>query len=85
MKQKIYTASEARDNLYSIIKSAATGLSQPTIKLRGSDPVVIVNQEEYEGWMETLEILSIPGALESIREGEKDMKAGKGVSLDQLK
>ena len=34
---------------------------------------------------ETAEILAIPGALEDIREGTRQIKEGKYVTLEQLK
>lgn len=51
-----YTASQARDNLYSLIKQASTGLVRPEITLQGTDPVVIISKAEYEAWMETLSL-----------------------------
>lgn len=40
--------------------------------------------EELDGWLETLEILAIPGIRESIAEGMKDVKQGKCAPLSEL-
>ena len=55
---KTYTASEAREKLYTLIKAASTGLESFEITLRGSNPVIIINKAELESWQETLDILS---------------------------
>ncbi|OGD62017.1 hypothetical protein A2160_00430 [Candidatus Beckwithbacteria bacterium RBG_13_42_9] len=69
-----YTASEARDKLYGLIKSASKGLRSYEIKLRGSDPVLLINKTELESWLETLDILSNPQEIKSIRKAKKEKK-----------
>ncbi|OGG03852.1 hypothetical protein A2W14_04905 [Candidatus Gottesmanbacteria bacterium RBG_16_37_8] len=70
----VYTASEARKNLYNLIRSAAKGLKTYEIKLRDSDPVVLVNKAELEAWQETLDILSNPAEIKVIRQAKKEKK-----------
>ena len=74
MTTNTYTASEARKKLYSLIRSAAKGLKAYEIKLRGSDPVVLINKEELESWQETLDILSNPEEVKAIEKGRKEKK-----------
>jgi PHD/YefM family antitoxin component YafN of YafNO toxin-antitoxin module len=76
-----YTASEARKNLYSLIKSASQGLKAFEIKLRGSQPVVLINKSELESWQETLDILS---NSEEVRAINKAKKSKKTISHAQL-
>ncbi|OGG12440.1 hypothetical protein A2875_01795 [Candidatus Gottesmanbacteria bacterium RIFCSPHIGHO2_01_FULL_46_14] len=56
--QPILPANEARANFYQILEEAGTNLRQFTITHRGKPPVVVMSQEEFEGWQETLDILS---------------------------
>lgn len=70
----IYTASEARKNLYNLIRSAAKGLKSYEIRLRDSDPVILVNKAEIEAWQETLDILSNPFEIKAIRRAKKEKK-----------
>jgi prevent-host-death family protein len=65
------TASEARDDLYNIIRKASRGLRSFEIKLRGVEPVVLISKEELEGWLETLDIMASPEEVEAIAEGRK--------------
>ena len=77
------TASETRENLYSIIKSASLGLKSFIINLRGSDPVVLISQKELESWQETLDILQNKKEITTTRLAKKEKK---NIShLDMLK
>lgn len=69
-----YTASEARAKLYSLIKQAATGLKSFEIKLRGTDPVILISKEELESWLETLDIMSNPEEVKAIEKARKEKK-----------
>ena len=76
-----YTASEARKNFYSLIKSASEGLKAFEINLRGSDPVILMSKDELESWQETLDILSNP---EEVRAIEKARKEKKLISYEKV-
>ena len=75
------TASEARDDLYNIIRKASAGLRSFEIKLRGVAPVVLISKEELEGWIETLDIMASPEEVKAIEAGRKDKTA---VPLEKL-
>jgi PHD/YefM family antitoxin component YafN of YafNO toxin-antitoxin module len=68
------TASEARDDLYSLIKTVSEGLRSYEIKLRGSDPVMLISKSELESWLETLDILSSPEEVKTVRSAKKEKK-----------
>lgn len=74
LNTKIYTASEARANLYSLLRTAGSGLHAFEINLRGSDPVVLINKSELESWQETLDILSNKKEITSLRKARKQKK-----------
>jgi prevent-host-death family protein len=68
------TASDARENLYQLIKKASKGLQTFEIKLRGSEPVVLLSKSELESWEETLDIMSSPAEVEAYRNARKETK-----------
>lgn len=69
------TASEARKNLYNLIKEASKGLKNYEITLRGIDnPVVLISKAELESWQETFDILNNPSEIEAVRKGRKEKK-----------
>lgn len=46
--------------------------------------VVVISEEEYESLIETLELLSIPGFKESMKQSVDQMKKGETVSFDEV-
>lgn len=64
---KEHTASEARENLFDLLRSAGTGAIAHQINLRSGASVVLISKEELEGWMETLDIMSSPEEVKSIQ------------------
>lgn len=78
------TASEARDNLYNIIRKASKGLRSYEIKLRGAGPVVLISKDQIEGWLETLDIMSSPEEVEAIAKGRKSKKTISNKEMKKL-
>ncbi len=76
------TASEARENLYQLIKKASLGLQAFEIKLRGSEPVVLMSKSELESWEETLDIMNSPEEVKAIKAG---MRTNKVYSETEVK
>jgi prevent-host-death family protein len=79
-----YSASDARQNLYSLIKTAASGLTAVEINLRHTEPVVMVSKADYESWLETLDILSSPEEVNAIRRGRKDKELISHAQMKRL-
>lgn len=46
---------------------------------------VTLSLDEYESMKATIETLSSPEAMEKIRKGEEELRAGKGKRLEDLK
>lgn len=77
--------SDARANLQKLVNKVNKNSDRVIITINGQPKAVLVSEEELESLEETAEILSIPGARESIEEGKKQIKAGKFVALADLK
>ena len=81
----IISISDARDKLPSLVNKVSEGLEKFLITVNNKPKAVILSVEEVESLEETAEILSIPGALASIRRGLKDIEAGRIVSFEEVK
>jgi antitoxin YefM len=79
----IVTATEARKELFNLIRRALRAHDPVRIQHREGG-VVLVSEEDYEGLIETLELLSVPGMRESIAEAEADIAAGRTASIDEV-
>jgi antitoxin YefM len=66
----IYTASQARQKLYTLIDSVSTS-HQPAYITGRRNQVVMIGAEDFQAMQETLYLLSIPGMRESLEEGRQ--------------
>lgn len=80
----ILPASEARTNFYQILEEAGSGLRQFTISHRNKPNVVIMSAEEFEGWQETLEIMSDKKLMKSIERARKSTKTYTQKEVDKI-
>ncbi len=89
--KKSMTATDARKNFFKLIEIAGKPGKSVVITREGMPDVVMLSADEFEGWQETLEIMSYndPAMDKDILEGIKEMKSGKRpkntVSLEKLK
>ena len=76
--------SDARANLPELVNLVNKNLDRVVITINGQPKAVLVSEEELESLEETAEILAIPGALKRIKKGEKQIKVGKFIRLEDL-
>ena len=62
---EIYTTSDARANLFELVKWVSSS-HQPAYIVGKNHKAVLLSEEDYAGMIETLYISSIPGLKESI-------------------
>lgn len=77
------TATEARQNLFKLVKKSVKGHVPVKITSKDGD-AVLVSEEDYEGLLETLELLSVPGMRKSIQEARADIRAGRTKALKEI-
>lgn len=77
-------ASEARTNFYRILDEVGSNLRQFTISHRGKPGAVIMSVEEFEGWQETLEIMSDKKLVRSIERARKSTKTYTQKEVDKI-
>lgn len=78
-------ANEARANFYKIIEEAGENMRQFTVTHRGKPPVIIMSVEEFEGWQETLDIMSNKKLVAEIKQARKELKEGKGIPWEEVR
>lgn len=82
---KTLPITEARENLTTLVSRADKLLDEYIITVNGKPAAVLMSAAEYESWKETNEILSDPGLMEAIRQGEKELDQGKGIPWEKVK
>ena len=82
---KTLSATEARKQFFMLVKFAATPGASVTITREKQSPVVMMSQDEFEGWQETMEIMADPELVKAIKEGEADIAAGRVIPWEEVK
>ncbi|MBU0561930.1 MAG: type II toxin-antitoxin system Phd/YefM family antitoxin [Bacteroidetes bacterium] len=77
------TASEARTNLFQLIKKTVKGHVHTRITSKEGSAVML-SEEEYESLLETSELLSVPNFKQTIKKADKEIKEGKTLSFDDV-
>ena len=77
------TATEARQHFYQLLRKSVKGHVPVKITSKDGD-AVILSEMDYEGLLETLELLSLRGMRKSIREARADIKAGRTKSFKEI-
>jgi len=78
-----FTATDARNHWFELIKDSVKGhkVYRITSKEGGA---VLLSEEDYDSLIETLELLSKPGMLKSIKQARKEIKEGKTSSMKEV-
>lgn len=87
MAKKIETilpATKARKNFFKILEKVNKPNQAYTITLDGKPRAVILSFDEYDSWLETLEILNDPKLMDDIKQAEKDFAKGEYVPLEEV-
>lgn len=77
------TATTARREFFDLVKGAAEGHRTFRIQHRRG-AAILISEDDYEGLIETLELLSLPGFRQRLKASIKQAKAGETVSMHDL-
>jgi len=78
------TVTKAKAHLLDIIRKADNSMQHFIITKNGKPKAIIMSVDEYEGWLETLEIMSDKKTLGDIRKAEKELAEGKYYTFEQV-
>jgi prevent-host-death family protein len=79
------TVTDAKARLSELVAAVATTQDHVEITRNGQPAAVLVSHAELAALLETIAILSDPGAIEDIRESETDILTGNTVDADDLR
>jgi prevent-host-death family protein len=82
---KTIPLAEAKKSLSAIIKDVVEKYDRFTVTKNGVEAAVILSSEEFDGLLETLDILSSKEEREAIARAKKQVKTGNTVSLTDFK
>ena len=76
---------EAKKSLSAIVKDVDEKFDRFSITKNGVEKAVILSTEEFEGLLETLDILSRKEEAEAIARAKRQVRKGKTVSMEAFK
>ena len=82
---KTVTATEARNDFFAILKTIETPGVSITITHEGHPKGVLMSVEEFEGWMETLDIMSDPKEATEILKRLHNKGKEETVTFEEFK
>lgn len=77
------TATLARKEFFGLVKNVTEGHRAFRIQHRRGT-AVLMSEDDYEGLLETLDMLSIPGFRDSIRRSVKQMQRGETIPMSEV-
>ena len=80
----VLTVTEAKAHFLDLVRNADKRLERFLITKQGKPAAVLMNADEFEGWLETLEIMSAKKALKGIRKAKKELEQGKTKSFEKV-
>lgn len=79
------TLKALRPELPRVADSIESKLDRYIVTRHGHPVMMLISPDDYEGLLETIEVLSDKSAAKRIRKSWKEARAGKTVSLEALR
>jgi antitoxin YefM len=81
---KTISLKEARSRFSTIVDKVDRLSQRYVVTKNGVPKAVVMSAEEFESWVETLELMSNPKAVKALEQGLKEAKAGKFKSFKEV-
>ncbi len=81
---KSINASDAKKRLLELLRDADESFERYCITRNGEPKAILMSVDDYEGWLETLEIMSDKETVAEIKKARNELKAGKGVPFEKI-
>lgn len=79
------TVKDLRPGLPSVLEDIDRKLDRYIVTKRGKPVAIMLSVDDYEGLLETLEILSDKKAVARIKRSKREAREGKTISLEALR
>ena len=84
MPERFLTVTEAKKSFCELVRETDQTFDRVIITRGGHPVAVLLAYDDYDGMQETIEIMSDPQLVRSIREGMEDIRAGRTITLEEL-
>lgn len=81
---KTISTREFRTHLAGVLNDVVKRFDRYVISKRGKPEAILMCVDDYEGWLETIEIMSSKKALNDIETAKRELRHGKGYSFEEV-
>jgi antitoxin YefM len=81
---KFQTITEAKTHLNEIVDAFDDSTEEVVLTRHGKPAAVLMGWNAWEGLLETLDIMSTPGAMDDLRQAHARYLAGEYLTIDQV-
>ena len=85
MSNKTLSITKAREDLFKIAEQVQKPNNFYTLSIEGEPKVVMMSYDEFDSMRETMEILSDPDIMKSIKKAEEEYEKGEYISWQDMK
>jgi prevent-host-death family protein len=78
------TVTQAKAHFLELIRDSDKRLERFLITKNGKPSVVLMNADEFEGWLETLEIVSDRKVLKELRQAKAEFEKGQFKTFEEV-
>ena len=81
---KSIKATDAKKHLLELIREADESFERYCITRNGEPKAILMSVDDYDGWLETLEIMSDADAVREIKKARKELDRGEGIPFEKI-
>lgn len=81
---KSIKATEAKKHLLELIREADESFERYCITRNGEPKAVLMSVDDYDGWLETLELMNDKKAVAEIKKARKELGRGEGIPFEKI-
>lgn len=81
---QILPVTDVKKRLLEILKQVQAGGGNVVITKNGKAAGILMSMDEYEGLLETLDVLSSPETLKALEEARKNFAAGRFITHEEM-
>lgn len=81
---KNINATEAKKSLLHLIRNADELFERYCITRNGEPKAILMSVDDYEGWLETLELMSSAKTVSEIKKARQELDKGKGIPFEKI-
>lgn len=84
MSTTVLPVTLARKTLLDLIEKVDHTLTRYVITKKGEPKALLMSYEEFEGWLETLDILTDPEWVKALSRAKREAKKGQFLSFEKV-